>query len=624
MFAITYFANGQKFGSDFGQIPMDDMQMQSYPLDSSASAVILFDKGEAALDDGLKLVFKRHVRIKFFRKDAVDEWATENIFVEKATDAVSKLRASSYNLENGVIVESKMEETSLFKTKLDRYVDEWKFTLPNVKEGTVIEYSYIVSSNSSLLPSWQFQYTIPSRLSQYEIFFPTTFSFRKDLQGFLSITDVVSKNKGANEKWTMRDVPAFKVEPFLTTPSDYVSKIHFHIDQVFIPGQRLFNLTQTWNGIAEDLMKDGDFGLQIRGSNFLEKTVSELTGSTKDPAEIQNIVCSYVKKNIKWNGVIDKIPDHSFKKVLEEKTGSSSEINLLMVSMLQKAGLQADPVLISTRKHGKIRPFNPSFSQFNDVICAVTVNEKTQLLDGTDPYLPNNALPERCLNGSGFLVSKNPDWVDVKCIKARTVVGVELKVDPSGELNGKITISRDGLDGAAMRRSFHDTGDEKYVAGIFEGKSWQISKSDFKNIDDISQVPNEVHELVISDHAQSTGSIIYLNPFILSRMEENIFRSDTRAYPVDFTTPFDKFYFAKIALPEGFVVDELPAQKVFMLPENGGKFLFSANLVGNTINVSSQLTIFKNIFLEDEYAGLREFYDRIVAKQAEQIVLKRK
>src|SRR5215831_19005431 len=109
--------------ADFGKITLEELQMKKYSRDTSASALILFDKGQSSLDEQLNVVYKRHTRIKFFTKSSIEEWASRTIYLTKGEDAISKVKASSYNLENGNIVESKMDETSMFKTKFDRYTD---------------------------------------------------------------------------------------------------------------------------------------------------------------------------------------------------------------------------------------------------------------------------------------------------------------------------------------------------------------------------------------------------------------------------------------------------------------------------------------------------------------------
>jgi hypothetical protein len=83
-------------------------------------------------------------------------------------------------------------------------------------------------------------------------------------------------------------------------------------------------------------------------------------------------------------------------------------------------------------------------------------------------------------------------------------------------------------------------------------------------------------------------------------------------------------YMAKITIPEGYQVEELPQAKIFGLPDNAARYVYNIVQTGNTINFTSSLTINRSLFIQDEYAGLKEFFNLVVAKQAEQIVLKKK
>lgn len=622
--AIALCANAQreKAHPSFGEIAPDEIKMQSYALDTSANAVVLFDIGQVFLTDDLSATYKRHVRIKFFGSENIDEYANVDLDYERDTESITKIKATTYNMENGKMVESKLTDDGIFKSKVDKYISNVKFTLPNVKPGSIVEYSYTRSMNVSLLPSWKFQHTIPTIYSEYETIIPKTFTFRKDMQGFLFLTDQITKNEGSVEKLIVKDAPAFKVEPFLTTPDDYVSAVHYYIKSIFVPG-KVYNFDRSWRGIGNDHEKSPDFGGLIRGGGWLDKTVEPIIAGATTGEEKAKRIHDYLKANITWNEVVDRIPDHSLKKVLEEKKGSSSEINMLMIIMMRRANIDAYPVLISTRSHGLVRQFTPYGSQFNDVICFAKIDGKERFFDATNKSLPYTTLPDRCMNGAGLLVKSDAsEFIPIVSAKSRVTYSADFKLQESGELTGKLTIVRDGSFGGQMRSDYASLGKEKYLSESFAGKGWEFGKSDFMNVEGLNEAPKELHEVVIRDHAQANGGIIYLNPYVAG-IESNQFKSEVREYPVHIPNPFDKFYTAKIEIPEGYKVEEIPGSKIFMLPEGGGKFAYNVSVLGNTINFTSQLSITKNMIVPTNYAYLREFYSMVVAKQAEQIVLKK-
>ena len=152
----------------------------------------------------------------------------------------------------------------------------------------------------------------------------------------------------------------------------------------------------------------------------------------------------------------------------------------------------------------------------------------------------------------------------------------------------------------------------------------KISLREFQNIKEIEQSAKQLHEFTINEYGITAGDILYINPFVAGQTKENIFKLPVREYPVDFGSPMEKIYMSRISIPEGYSVDELPPSKVIALPNGAARYTYNVSQVGNSLNVISSLQINKSLFLQDEYPNLREFYNQLVAKQAEQIVLKKK
>jgi hypothetical protein len=461
--------------------------------------------------------------------------------------------------------------------------------------------------------------------------FPEFFFFEKYMQGYIAPTSYEIKNKANSDfqiqahHWISKDVPAFKEEPFMTCEDDYVSKINLALSHISFPGQPVREIMGTWSKLNTVLLESESFGKAISGSNFLKKKVEEITTGVTDPQQKAAAIFSYVRNNMEWDGVKDKYTDN-LKKVFESKKGTTADINLLLGAMLDKADLPVEMVLLSTRDHGFVRETYPMEEQFNYVICTVKIGDKRLMLDATDKYLPIGILPERCLNGQGLVISKiNHGWISLDAkAKSKTVVSSDLVLKESGELTGKVNYTFDGYDAHRVRKDYFAKGETDYLKKFLEDKTWEIQKSEFQNLKEIDQNAKQLHELIISEHCTLAGNVIYLNPYVTSQVKENIFKHEKREYPVDFGSPADRTYMCKIVLPEGYAVDELPKPKVIVLPGNAAKFSYNISQTGNVLNVISMLQINKALFLQDEYPHLREFYNQVVAKQSEQIVLKRK
>ncbi len=647
---LAYLGFAQKPTAKFGDVSKEDIEMKMYAADTSAAAVKLLDYGESLISynqsTGFTLTFDRLIRIKILKKDGY-EWANHEIplYNQGSNDEkVISLKAITYNLVDGKIVETKLKKDGIFDEKQDEHWNIRKITMPDVKEGAVVEIAYSVSSDFwSNLDDWTFQTTIPIVWSEYRVRIPEYFSYDKYMQGYIglevreetAVPTTITIDSRTNEvlnlfenrmRYVAKDVPAFKPEPFITTPKDYISRINFELAYVKMPNQPLKPYLGTWEDINKTYWEDTDFGGQIKGNNFLKSTVADITAGLTTPEQKIGAIYTYVKQNISWDGNYRRFASKPLKKVLDEKKGSSAEINFLFMSMLEKADFDVSPVLVSTRNHGFVRQEIPVVSQFNTVVCLVRVDGNSILLDATSKYLPVGVLPENCLNGNGLVISKlGHSWVNLESTeKSKLVVSSTYTFSEDETLVGKVTFERTGYDAQRNRNRYFVDGEEKYLKDLTASAEWEISESQFTNAKETDLSFKEEHVFEIRDQTTSAADILYIDPFITGKMEENVFKLEQRAYPVNFGSPFERTYLVKVTLPEGYEVEELPQTKMFMLPEKGARYVYSVSQMGNDINIMSSLQVNKGIFTQVEYPNLREFYNQVVAKQAEMIVLKKK
>lgn len=649
----------QKAPIKFGDVPLEQIQMKVYDKDSSASAVVLTDFGESSIEynqiEGFKLIFQRTKRVKILTKDGLDQgdFSIPLYHDGDSDEKLSNLKGITYNMEGGKVVESKLKNDAQFKEKYSPNLNLVKFTMPNVKEGSIIEISYRVISDFLFnFQDWEFQSTIPVAWSEYRANIPEYYYYEKYMQGYLPVSIneqtselksiVLTTNEGMNtnsgyntgkieytlntNRWVVENAPAFKEEAYITSYKDYISKINFEISYTKFPDQPINKIMGTWEDINKRYVESSDFGGEIRGNGFLKKIAQEITASSTTSEEKAAAIHAYVRNNFAWNGLSRKYTENPLRKIFDDRTGNSAELNLLMGSLLEKIGVEVYPVLISTRNNGFVREMTPVSSQFNYSIILVKINDKQYLLDATEKILPFGILPERCLNGKGLVVAKaGHDWVTLSSpIRSRQVYNVDGKLTEEATLEAKLTIERTGYFAARDRKQYLTKEEKEYVKNLSDGYQLEITKSEFSNTKELGNAFKEVHEIVASERATVSSNTIYLNPIFFANIKENPFKAEDRKYPVDFGHSFDQMYVLKLVIPEGYVVDEAPQPKAIALPGGAGRFTYSFSQIGNTINLMNNLQITKSVFNQEEYASLREFYNQVVAKQAEQVVFKKK
>ena len=646
---LTLSAFGQADPIKFGKVELPELQMSTYAKDTSAHAVILCDFGKSYFKysdhDGFQVYFERQVRLKILKKAGYD-WANVQIPFYRVSNSqeeeVLNLKGYTYNLNGKEIIKDKLTKEAIFDEQVS---DNWvikKFTMPNVKEGSVIEFSYTIKSDFPFtFREWQFQESIPVVWSEYRATMLEYFDYKKLSQGYESfstevktVTERINRFNGDPNpltpqatvyRWVAKDMPALREEPYMTTINDYVTKINFELATVKLPGQMIQPINNTWQALTKSLLEGESFGLPLKRTGFAKDELAAISLKYTDPVQRTTAVYNFVRKQVKWNEVKQKYTS-GLKKAYETHTGSSADINLMLVAFLKEVGIEANPVILSTRDHGRVLETYALITKFNYVIAHVNINGNEFLLDATDPVIKPGMLPARCLNGEGWLVSeKNPHWVSLQPMeKLAHVFVARLNVSPEGDLKGNIDVSDGGYSALAMRKKIFSEGKDKYIETVKkEHPEWQITAHSFTDVEEIDKTVNAKYEVTLSDFAQVAGDMIYLKPMLSEARNANPFKLENRLFPVDFAYSVDETYACTFTIPEGYKVEEMPKGAILDLPEKTGRFTYMVAVNGNTIQITSRITLKKPVYYSEEYPFLKEFFNQVVAKHAEQIVIKK-
>ena len=606
---IPLFSFAQKRPIKFGKVPKSDLEMTVYDNDSSAAAVVLCDYGYWDANDGM---FRRVYRIKILTKEGLD-YAN---FIYPSLNEVT-LRGKTSTLENGEIVVEKLRHENIFK---ERLVDDYwrtRITFPNVKVGSVID----VEMSHFLPPMvWYFQREIPVRWSELIIPSSHLIDYRKNWYGYESLTI------STDSRWASQDVPAFVSEPYMNSKENYMSK--YEIEILIISFPDLYReLSTDWNAVARRLEESGYFGGVLNSALYLTKAVSSIEEKTDDPLEKLKLAYDEAKK-IKWNKFLSNYPSSaSLGFIYKEGTGNSADINMILVNLLRKLDISSYPVVMSTRKNGLLPPLYPSRYRLNNTIAYAKIGDEEYLLDATEENVPVGLLPERCLNKNAQII-----FDDIRKAKH-----VELKPNGKHEVTKMITldlledltltgsVSTLKKDYAALnfRNYYKDFSSEEDMLIDFtdDNPGLKVKNYSVDNMNDIYQPIKESYEVNIQNQVYEIDNQLFISPLLHLKTKENPFKLEKRTYPVDFPYLYSKSYVVKINIPEGYEVSEIPEPLAMALPENAGRIIYRIAYMNNQLMVTYRFSINKEMFLPTEYVYLREFYNQIIKKQAEPVIL---
>jgi hypothetical protein len=480
----------------WGSVSEEDLKMTAYPEDSTAAAVVLQDIGTMQLETPLSIEvsgtfllnpeenasvvveFSRFRRIKVLNVAAFDQG---NLMIpfwsgSHATDL------QDYEVEvfqpNGE--KQKVKSENIFTETLNQYWSVKKIFIPNLQKGSIVEYHYMRKTRDIFtLPVWYFQDDLPVRWSQLDISIPyyLDYIFLSNTKRPFDLKESHQKSGLGNNSsviansYGMANMPAFKKEPYITTMYDYLAHISFELRGIHIVNGQQKTIMTSWADQAKGLEKWKSFGEQYQKIEHFRKIwqgfSKEITPSDK-PDVLMEKALRFVSKSAKWNGSFSPMAYGELDDQFDKKTCVSADLNMALIAILRKAGLDAWPLLVSTRSHGVPFPDYPFTSQFSSVVALVRQGDQMTVLDATNPLRPIDELDEENYNGSGWIVQPdNPQWVSIKAPeKVQTWVG-NLDLLETGAVKGAFTLVAGGPEATNWRTELEAKGAKEFLKKHF-------------------------------------------------------------------------------------------------------------------------------------------------------------
>lgn len=622
LFGIVSKSVSQNF--ELGKVTISELQEKRHPKDTTANAAILFKTGSVYFED-LTTITRVRTKIKIYKKEGL-EWANEEILHYINGESVTVYDAATYNLVGGKIEKTKLKSDGEFEQKINKYFSNKKIAMPNVREGSIIEYEYIIrSGNFGSLRDWYFQSSIPVNYSEYKVKIPHFLTFNKRTKGFVfpKISSEPTYNRETSEVYKLDNVPSMKVESYVNNINNYRAGVSYELALVNLPGYVYKSFSTDWNAVTKTIYEDSDFGSELNKTSYFEEDLKPVLQGLNTNEDKIAAIFNFVKSTVKWNNYTGYSCNDGVKKAYKEKTGNVAEINLMLTAMLRFAGLNANPVLLSTRDNG-IALF-PSRAAFNHVIAAVETPEGNILLDATEKYSGVNVLPLRDSNWIGRLIRKDgtSEEVDLMSKKlSNDIVTMNYSVDSKGLVSGKLRRQLTDHNALEYRQNVENVKEETYLEKL-ENEKDKIEIKDYlrANEKDIKLPVSETFSYTGNNLTEVIGGKMYINPMLFYARHENPFKQEVREYPVDFGFPYMDKYVINIQIPEGYKIESLPASAIFSMQDDLGMFKFMTSSSGNTINVVVIHQINTPIISSEYYEMLKEFYQKEVDKQNEKIVL---
>lgn len=620
---------------DFGKVDKSELQITSCDFDKNAEALVLFDVEQVECVVYPASVYsriKRHIRLKILNDKGLDQANIKIPYLDYVNgEDIGNITAQTYNLDaTGNIVVSRLDKKGVFDKKISKRISQKIFTFPEVKAGSVLEYSYTVSASVSAgLRNWSFQKSIPVKLSRYTIDFPSEIEVSSRPVAVLPVEEKSSADGRRSIKtFTMRDVPALRDEPFIRCESDYVQRVESRVVALNTIRGRI-NLVNSWQNIIEDMMKDEDFGAQLTKNIPRTDDLDAALKKVEDPRQKMNVIYYYVRKNMEWNGHSSIWTLSGVKTAWKEKKGSVGDINLILINLLKDAGLDARPILVSTRDNGQVNTMEPGYSQFDKVMAYIKIKDRIFILDATDKYGSPDMIPWEVMDSEGLVIEKLETrqwgwvtiWLEGQRFKDFTIVTAN--IDEEGHMKGSVNVTNTGYS-RAKRMPALKKDREKFVERYFTAVNPGVQVDSFKAENEDKDTLPLVENFQFNESLSSSGNYKYFSLNLFSGLEKNPFVAESRFSDISFGANQEYSMVENFFIPEGFTFDELPKSIKMLMPDSSIVFTRLIDADDNRFSTRITLSFNKPDYAVGEYDKFREFYKRLFDLMNEQVVIKRK
>ena len=629
----------QKATPAFGKVEKTDLELKQCDFDKNADAMVLFDVCEVycnvnlnSIGDPVSTQLERHVRIKILSDRGLNR-ADIHIpyYSYRGVQRLKNLNAQTYNLDpSGNVVASKVEKKLIYTKKLSSRLSEDAFTFPEVKAGSIIEYKYVMDATwLNGLKDWYFQTSMPVKYSQFTLNFPPELEVLA--QPYCSLKyDRKELQKGNRDIkiFSMENVPALRDEAYISCEDDYLQKIRTSISAFNGPTRRV-SLVRFWPSVIKDLMEDEDFGVQLKRDIPRTADLDAQLKPVTDSYERMKIIHSYVKKNMEWNGYEGIWAIEGVKSAWKDKKGTTGEINLILVNLLKDAGLNAHPILVSTRENGMVQTAMADVDQFDKVMAYVEIKDRIYVLDGTDKYTPPHLIPLDVMTNEGLVIEKIDTWEwgwrtlwdDTKASK--NIIVLQGKIDDKGVMKGAAVVTN--MDyGRVVRLPKLQAEKQKYIDEVFATENPALKIDSFVIENDKSDSLPLVNKLYFTQTLASSGDYQHFTLNLFTGLEKNPFVQEERFSDVFFGTNQSYSVIANFMIPEGYTFEETPKNIKMIMPDTSIVFSRRIAAEGNQVNARITIDFKRPFYLVSQYPEFHEFYKQLFTFLNDQIVIRKK
>ena len=628
------FVNGQEVFKEkkFGDISMEEMQMDSCDFYSGADAMVLFNVGRLYVSfeptKGFIYELYVHKRIKIFTKAGKD-FATDKILLLKSkrksdSDDIRNFKAYTYNLVDGKIEKTKLKSDGKFVNDISDYKAEFSYTMPNVQVGSVLDIKYkIVSGFLGSLRTWYFQDLMPVKYSDFSYIIPDFLKYQINTYGNTYSIESKDINKNltiAHESFiaygkeiSMKNILPLEKEEFMGSIWGNLSRLQFNLIYIDSKYSRDYDYGSTYEKMNEKLLKNANFGHRLKKGKFAKIWAAELEGKSK--MEIVEFILKKLQTTIAWDKTYSIFSNKSGKSLLKKREGDIGDINWTLIQALKYYDIDVYPVIVKLKRFGIPNPVYSNIFEFDYLVALVNIDGKEYFCDASSD-LPVGMVQKEALNDNGFVVGDKFRWVDMtKDANYTKRAMIQAKVENDFLY---YNVKAQYKDYAALV-AFNKKENNKFEDEL---KS-KYPDYEFVNLDLDENNNRKVFKYSLELRKEiDDNELIIVDPVMKNGFTENPFKKDERMSNIDFTYLYKQNFVFSLIVPDGYMV-EMPVNAQLKDQTGTLAYMYMAASAGNKVSVMRRYVSKRTVFSPLEYPTIKLFFEKMTSSNKQLILLKK-
>lgn len=614
-------------GTGWGKVSPEEWSIGAPTDYPEANAIVIHDVCSLIVrNSGIEIT--RWKRMKLLTKAGADEIGDVG-FPYYEDDKVRDLKAQTITPDGKAI---KLTSKDYF-TKTIGGTKLRTFAFPGLDSGCIVEFQYRnLNTRFRHLDPWFFQSEVYTLKSQFTLIVGPGFTYSASWSNvpMSSRTAKTGHMPNADDPpqpfktytWELSNLTPVTEEPYMAAKWDYYSAMYYQLVS-YKDMYNTINFVRNWKDLGKEFQEYIDE--YARGSN-IEKRAGELTTGMSDLHQKAQALYDYVANEIQYKDEAGTyFSNENLGQLLKTGIGTGEEKNILLAELMKKVGIQAWPVLISTRQYRKFNPEIYQMRQFNYLILLMQIDSTYTYLDAASKFCPFGMLPPKCLVEAGFLIDgDNSEIVKVLGTEQRTyrLDVTAMHIDSTGSVRCSTVSSLSGYFAP-------DYGAEAEASGLTDFvKDYYLDRLGVPCTLDTALIEKEsTGKCLVSftyslpEYTRQLDSMLAVKP-VNFRFRTTPFTKPRRTIPVDFNYPFTYHNIVTVTsdLPLSSAV--LPPDTVFQI--DGASYRRATQFGDGELKFDSRLAISTPVFSPIMYPGIRRLFEFTAQAQSEEAMVVRK